>query len=80
MSKRDVVIVDGVRTAFGTLGRTLRDFSMEKLGGIALKGLIEKTKVIEKRWHRGFRFCRIGHWRDLRNEPCTLDHSGGGSS
>ncbi|MGO8990359.1 MAG: thiolase family protein [bacterium] len=48
MSKRDVVIVDGVRTAFGTLGRTLRDFSMEKLGGIALKGLIEKTKIIEK--------------------------------
>ena len=51
MSKRDVVFVDGVRTAFGTLGRTLRDFTMERLGGIALKGLIEKTKIIEKGGH-----------------------------
>jgi acetyl-CoA C-acetyltransferase len=48
MSKKDVVFVDGARTAFGTLGRTLRDFTMEKLGGLALKGLVEKTKILEK--------------------------------
>ena len=48
MSAREVVFVDGARTAFGTLGKTLRNFSMEQLGGIALKGLIEKTKILEK--------------------------------
>src|SRR5664280_1909607 len=51
MSKRDVVFVDGVRTAFGTLGRTLRNFTMEQLGGIAIKGLLAKTKIIEKGAH-----------------------------
>lgn len=48
MSRREVVIVDGVRTAFGTFGKTLRNFTMEQLGGIALKGLVEKTKILEK--------------------------------
>lgn len=48
MNERDVVFVDGARTAFGTFGRTLRNFTMEQLGGIALKGLVEKTKIIEK--------------------------------
>ena len=51
MSKRDVVFVDGVRTAFGTLGRTLRGFTMEQLGGIAIKGLVEKTGILEKGAH-----------------------------
>ena len=48
MEKKDVVFVDGARTAFGTMGRTLKDFRMEQLGGIALKGLMEKTKLFEK--------------------------------
>ena len=48
MSKRDVVFVDGARTAFGTFGKTLRNFTMEQLGGFALKGLVEKTKILEK--------------------------------
>ena len=48
MATREVVFIDGARTAFGTLGRTLRNFTMEELGGMALKGLIEKTKVTEK--------------------------------
>lgn len=51
MSNRDVVIVDGARTAFGTFGKTLRSFTMEQLGGLALKGLVEKTKIIEKGGH-----------------------------
>lgn len=48
MSNRDVVFVDGARTAFGTMGRTLRNFTMEQLGGLALKGLVEKTKILER--------------------------------
>lgn len=48
MSAREVVFVDGVRTAFGTLGRTLRNFTAEQLGGLALKGLVEKTGIAQK--------------------------------
>jgi acetyl-CoA acetyltransferase family protein len=48
MSKREVVFIDGVRTAFGTIGKTLKNFHMEQLGGIALKGLLAKTKILEK--------------------------------
>jgi acetyl-CoA acetyltransferase family protein len=48
MSEREVVFIDGVRTAFGTMGRTLRNFTMEELGGLAIKGLVEKTKITEK--------------------------------
>lgn len=48
MSGKDVVLIDGARTAFGTFGRTLRTFTMEQLGGLALKGLVEKTKILEK--------------------------------
>ncbi|OPY88261.1 MAG: Acetyl-CoA acetyltransferase [Smithella sp. PtaU1.Bin162] len=51
MNKREVVFIDGARTAFGTLGKTLRNFTMEQLGGIALKGLVAKTKIIEKGGH-----------------------------
>ena len=40
MSEREVVFIDGARTAFGTMGRTLRNFTMEELGGFALKGLV----------------------------------------
>jgi acetyl-CoA acetyltransferase family protein len=48
MSKKDVVFIDGARTAFGTFGKTLRNFTIEQIGGIALKGLVEKTKILEK--------------------------------
>ena len=48
MSKRDIVFVDGVRTAFGTFGKTLRNFTMEQLGGLALKALVERSKILEK--------------------------------
>ncbi|MBU2511261.1 thiolase family protein [bacterium] len=48
MSTKDVVIIDGVRTAFGRMGGTIRDFSCSQLGGIALKGLIDKTGIREK--------------------------------
>lgn len=48
MSKREVVFVDGARTAFGTLGRTLKNFTIEELGGLGLKGLVEKSKILER--------------------------------
>ena len=48
MSNREVVIVDGARTAFGTLGGSLRSFTMEELGGLALKGLVEKTQIAQR--------------------------------
>jgi acetyl-CoA C-acetyltransferase len=48
MAEREVVFVDGMRTAFGRMGGTIRDFFCSQLGGIALKGLVEKTKITEK--------------------------------
>lgn len=48
MSNREVVFVEGTRTAFGRMGGTLRDFSAEQLAGIGIKGLVEKTKIKEK--------------------------------
>lgn len=48
MSNREVVFVDGMRTAFGRMGGTLRDISCSRLGSLALKGLLEKTKIMEK--------------------------------
>ncbi len=42
---REVVIVDGVRTAIGKMGGSLSSYRPEELAAIALKGLIEKTKI-----------------------------------
>ncbi|MCJ7833757.1 MAG: thiolase family protein [Deltaproteobacteria bacterium] len=48
MAQREVVIVDGARTAFGRMGGTLRDIPASKLAGIGIKGLVEKAKIKEK--------------------------------
>ena len=48
MAVREVVFIDGVRTPFGRMGGTIRDFFCSQLGSIALKGLLEKTKIAEK--------------------------------
>lgn len=48
MNSRDVVFVDAVRTAFGRMGGSLRDFSASELAGIGIKGLMDKTKIHEK--------------------------------
>ena len=48
MTEREVVIVDGTRTAFGRMGGTLKDIIASKLGGIGIKGLLEKTEIKEK--------------------------------
>ena len=48
MEKREVVVVEVMRTAFGKMGGALKDFTGEELGAIALKGLVEKTGITEK--------------------------------
>ena len=48
MSSKEVVFVDGVRTAFGRMGGSLRDLFASRLAGIAIKGLLEKTRIHEK--------------------------------
>jgi len=42
---KDVVIVDGARTAFGTFGGALRDISATDLGVVAAKGALARSKV-----------------------------------
>ncbi len=48
MKERQVVFVDGVRTAFGRLGGSLKDFTAEELAGMGLKGLLDRTKISER--------------------------------
>jgi len=42
---KDVIIIDGARTAFGTFGGGLRDISATDLGVVAAKGAIERSKI-----------------------------------
>jgi acetyl-CoA acetyltransferase family protein len=48
MAQREVVFVEGMRTAFGRMGGALKDITAEELGGIGIKGLIEKTQIHKK--------------------------------
>lgn len=48
VDKREVVFVDGMRTAFGKLGGSLKDLTAEQLAGICLKNLVEKTKISDR--------------------------------
>jgi acetyl-CoA C-acetyltransferase len=45
---REIVFVEAMRTAFGRLGGSLKDFTAEELGGIALKAIVDKTKICER--------------------------------
>src|SRR5438876_10890875 len=45
---KDVVILDGARTAFGTYGGALRDTSATDLAIVAAKGALERSKVDPK--------------------------------
>jgi len=45
---REVVFVEGVRTAIGRRGGALKDFLPTDLSALAVKGLLEKTKILEK--------------------------------
>ncbi|SDP71746.1 thiolase family protein [Desulforhopalus singaporensis] len=48
MSSREVVFVEGVRTAFGRMGGSLKDLYASRIAGIAVDGLLDKTKILEK--------------------------------
>ena len=39
------VILDGARTAFGKFGGTLSNFTASDLGGVAIKGALERAAV-----------------------------------
>jgi len=42
---KEVVIVSAVRTALGSWGGSLKDFSATQLGGLAIKGALEKINL-----------------------------------
>jgi acetyl-CoA C-acetyltransferase len=42
---KDVVIINGARTAIGRMGGSLGQFRPEELAAFALKGLLDKTKI-----------------------------------
>lgn len=44
---REVVIVDGTRTAFGRMGGAFRQYTSVELAGMAIKGLCDKTGILE---------------------------------
>lgn len=45
---RNVVIVEAVRTGFGKMGGSLRQFGMSQLAAYAIDGLLDKTQLLEK--------------------------------
>jgi acetyl-CoA C-acetyltransferase len=48
MADREVVFVDGARTGFGRMGGSLKHLVASQIGGIGIKGLVEKTKITER--------------------------------
>lgn len=48
MNSKEVVFVEGVRTAFGRMGGSLKDLYASQIAAIALDGLLDKTKIHEK--------------------------------
>lgn len=45
---REVVFVDGARSAFCNLGGGLRDLASTEIAGFTIKGLLERTKILER--------------------------------
>ena len=45
---RDVVFVDGARSAFCNMGGGLRDLASTEIAGFVLKGLLDKTGLLER--------------------------------
>ena len=48
MGDRQVVFVDVARTGFGRMGGTLKYIPASELAAIAIRGLVEKSKIMEK--------------------------------
>ena len=53
---REVVIVDGMRTAFGRMGGALRPFTPVQLAGMTIKGLCEKTDILNRAFRVGQKY------------------------
>ena len=45
---KNVVFIDGVRTPFGKMGGGLRQFYPAELGGKAIRGLLDRTGIMER--------------------------------
>lgn len=77
MNEREVVIVEGTRTAFGKMGGSLKEFSPEELAGIGIKGLLDKTEI-HKKAHVDSVFlgAAIGTSRALNPARWALLHAG----
>lgn len=45
---REVVLVDGVRSAFGKLGGGLRQMAASDVGAFVIKGLLERTGILQR--------------------------------
>ena len=45
---REVVLVDGMRTAFGKQGGSLKDFHGSQLAVLVAQGLLKKTQLLER--------------------------------
>jgi len=66
---REVVIVDGVRTAIGRMGGSLANLRAEDLAALVIEGVVKKTKIdpleiedvimgIALSWHSAVNLCR----------------------
>jgi len=45
---REVVIVEGVRSAFGKRGGGLKDLSGVEIAGQVIRGLLDRTNILER--------------------------------
>lgn len=48
MKMREVVLVDGARTAFARMGGSLKKVASSDLGAFVVKGLVEKAQLLER--------------------------------
>ena len=65
MADREVVIVDGARTAIGRFGGTLRDLTVADIGVAAARGALDKSGVNSEQLDEVI----IGHARQAGNGP-----------
>ena len=45
---REVVFVDGARSAFTNMGGGLRDLASTEIAGFVLRGLLKRTGILDK--------------------------------
>ncbi|MBI4297717.1 MAG: acetyl-CoA C-acyltransferase [Chloroflexi bacterium] len=65
MPGREVVIIDGARTAIGRFGGTLRDLTVVDIGGAAMKGAVAKSGIKADQLEEII----MGHSRQAGNGP-----------